>query len=529
MSSDCLSFKDTRRFSKLIEDYSDSHPDLESFFHRPFHSESFAPQMIEKAANFPFDHRNILVEVLKEQYADLTVSSKTSANIDALGSLETFTVTTGHQLNLFSGPLYFWYKIIDTIKLAAHLSTTHGKIVVPVFWMATEDHDFEEINHFYVQDQPIQWKGFNLGPVGRRDTTGIEPVLDLLKRTLKPGINGEYLISLFERSYQNHSNLSSATRYLVNELFGEDGLVILDADHPKLKTLFLPFLREELLQQTSFEKIEKTSEKLSEHYHKQVNPRPLNLFYLTHNQRVRIERLDNGFVSSGPNYKWSEEELLNEMELHPERFSPNALLRPLYQEVVLPNLCYVGGGAEIAYWLQLKSYFGSQNIVFPILKIRNSALLVSKQQQQKWEKLGLSGKDFLRPLKELTDEFALKSGESRPDFRGLYEQLDRQFRILKTHAEATDPSFMSAVEAQLSKQNKGLKNLEKRWLRAQNKMHFQSIQRIEGQYHEVNPSGKMQERLLNFASFYNEFGTKFKSQLQESIDPMTQGFYIIAL
>ena len=529
MSSDCHSFKDTHRFSKLIEDYSDSHPDLASFFHRPFHSDSFTPQMDEKFANFPSAHRKNLIEVLNEQYADLTLSSKTRANIDALASEEAFTITTGHQLNLFSGPLYFWYKIIDTIKLANHVSETHGKIVVPIFWMATEDHDFEEINHFHIQHQTLQWNGQNLGPVGRRKITGIEPVLDLLQRTLKPGVNGEYLISLFERSYGNHSNLSSATRYLVNELFGEDGLVILDADHSKLKTLFLPFMKDELLQQTSFEKIEKTSDKLSERYHKQVNPRPINLFYISQNIRVRIERLDNGFVSSGSNYLWSEDELLNEMDLHPERFSPNALLRPVFQEVVLPNLCYVGGGAEIAYWLQLKSYFDAQNITFPILKIRNSALLVSKQQEQKWMKLGMSNKDFLRPLVEVFDEFALKNGEDKPDFQNLYDQLSQQFNVLKKHAEATDPSFMSAVEAQRSKQNKGLKNLEKRWLRAQKKRYIQSIRRLEEQYREVNPNGKMQERHLNFASFYNEFGTKFKYELFDSLDPMTQGFYVISM
>ncbi len=529
MSSDCLSFRDTRSFSKLIEDYSDSHTDLASFFHRPFHSNSFTPQMDEKCANFPQGNRKILIEVLNEQYADLNISSKTRANIDALLSKEVFTITTGHQLNLFSGPLYFWYKIIDTIKLANHLRETNGKIIVPVFWMATEDHDFEEINHFHIQNQTLHWTGQNLGPVGRREITLIEPVIDLLKRTLKPGVNGEYLISLFERSYLNHSNLSSATRYLVNELFGEDGLVILDADHSKLKSLFVPFMKDELLRQTSFEKIEKTSVKLSERYHKQVNPRPINLFYLSQNTRVRIERLDNGFASTGSNYSWSEEELLNEMDLHPDRFSPNALLRPVYQEVVLPNLCYVGGGAEIAYWLQLKSYFVAQNITFPCLKIRNSALLVSKQQEQKWMKLGLSSKDFLRPLKEVTDEFALKNGDCKPDFQSLYDQLSQQFNILKRHAEATDPSFMSAVEAQLSKQNKGLKNLEKRWLRAQNKKYVQNIRGIEEQYREVNPNEKMQERHLNFASFYNEFGTKFKSELFDSLDPMTQGFYIISM
>ena len=530
MSSDCLNFKDTHRFSKLVEDYANSHPQLVPFFNRPFCTDSFGPQMAEKAQNYPTSHRAILVDALKEQYAHLKVSKSTLANMESLSKEDTFTVTTGHQLNLFTGPLYFWYKIIDTLKLASHLNTIHPtKKIVPIFWMATEDHDFEEINHFNLNNLTLSWAGVNLGPVGRRDVKGLESVLKLLQEHLQPGFNRDYLTSLFEKSYNNCTDLSTATRFLVNELFGEDGLVILDADHPKLKSLFVPYFQEELLQQTACKSIEATSEALQENYHKQVNPRDINLFYITQNSRTRIERQNDGLFSSGTDYRWSEAELLHELELHPDRFSPNALLRPLYQEVILPNICYVGGGAEVAYWMQLKSYFRTQSMTFPILKIRNSAVLLTSQQENKWLKLGLSKEDYLQPIKQVTDKFALSGGEGKPNFEGLYKQLAEQFDTLKQFAKATDPSFSSALEAQLRKQKKGLQNLEKRWLRAQNKLHQQAIFRVQRNYHSVNPGGKLQERFLNFAPFYNEFGSNLKSQLMHSLDPMTQGFYVISL
>ena len=530
MSSDCLTFRETNRFSKLICDYTESHPDLMPYFNRPFHFESFLPQMTEKSLNYYPSNRQVLVDVLKQQYENISITSATSDNIDALLSDNTFTVTTGHQLNLFTGPLYFWYKIIDTIKLAHHLSSQHPvNKTIPLFWMATEDHDFEEISHFNVTKGRIQWDGINKGSVGRRSLKGLSDLIDVLSKNLENGPHRDDLFTLFENAYSDHSKLSDATRFLVNELFGEDGLVILDADHPNLKRLFVPFLKDELLHQTAFDAIEETSAKLATHYHKQVNPRRINLFYLTQDSRVRIERQGQVYVTTCGQYRWSENEMIEHLESHPEHFSPNALLRPLYQEVILPNICYVGGGAELAYWLQLKTYFESQSITFPILKVRNSALLVTEKQWLKWNKFGLMLADYLLPLDDLTKRLIVQFDETRPNFENLYDQLDAQFSVLKDHAKSTDPSFTSAVEAQMAKQTKGLQNLEKRWRRAQKKTHAKVLERLKDNFLQVNPEGHLQERYLNFCQFYVDLGPKLKNHLFSRIDPMYQRFYILKL
>src|SRR5690606_26448320 len=159
-------------------------------------------------------------------------------------------------------------------------------------------------------------------------------------------------------AYLEHDNLTDATRFLVNKLFAIYGLVILDGNDPILKKIYLPYIVEELIQQTAFEKVSKTNETintLASNYKLQVNPREINLIYLNKNLRGRIIETDDLFGVLDTDIRWTKDELLAEVKEYPERFSPNVILRPMYQEIILPNLCYIGGGGELAYWLQLKS------------------------------------------------------------------------------------------------------------------------------------------------------------------------------
>ena len=178
--------------------------------------------------------------VLKDQYRNLAVTEATTENINSLENEETFTITTGHQLNLFTGPLYFLYKIISTINLTETLTEQFpNQRFVPVFWMATEDHDFEEINYFNFKEEKVTWDRPNGGAVGRFSLEGLQEVHANFSQQLGDTKNAIFLSQLFKKAYVSHSNLADATRYIANELFKSYGLVILDADDQRLKNICL--------------------------------------------------------------------------------------------------------------------------------------------------------------------------------------------------------------------------------------------------------------------------------------------------
>ena len=399
MPTDCISYQKSGYFSPLINDYLDQKPNLQSLYNRFHNLENFESQIKEKKTNFANENRAVLVSVLEKQYAKINASTTTLNNIKLLNNSNTFTITTGHQLNLFTGPLYFLYKIISTINLTKELKAKYpSQNFVPIYWMATEDHDFDEINYFNFKGKKFRWNKESSGPVGRLSTDGLSDFFEVFSRELGSGTNANEIKKFFQEAYLNHSTLAEATRYLTNSLFGNYGLVILDADNQDLKRAFIPYIKEELLYQTSHKTVIETAEKLK-NYTIQVNPREINLFYIEDNLRERIVFEDGKYKVNTTKIEFSETEILSLLENSPEKFSPNVIMRPLYQEVILPNLCYIGGGGEIAYWLELKSFFSAVKVTFPILLLRNSALIVTEKQMKKADKLNLNWSDlFLKQI-----------------------------------------------------------------------------------------------------------------------------------
>lgn len=526
MPTDCISYQDSGYFIPLMNDYLDQKEHLQSLYNRFPSIANFKDQIAEKQANYSDSHRVILHSVLNKQYAQLQSSAVTNKNIEALKDSNTFTVTTGHQLNLFTGPLYFLYKIISTINLTRELKTAYpDKNFIPIYWMATEDHDFEEINYFNFKGKKFRWNKESFGPVGRLSTAGLDEVLEKFSADLGLGKNAEILKDLFEKAYLKHANLSDATRYLANVLFGSFGLVILDADDAALKTLLVPYIKEELLQQTSHKKVESTAALLSD-YKIQVNPREINLFYIENDLRERIILENTKYIVNNTAIQFSEEELLFELEKHPEKFSPNVIMRPLYQEVILPNLCYIGGGGEIAYWFELKSYFEASKITFPVLLLRNSVVLATEKQAEKADKLSLTWRDLFLNQIELKDKVIKKESGFNLDFSEQKMFLEAQFAKLKEIAKQTDASFIGAVNAQEKKQLKGLNNLEKRLITAEKKQHANQLNRITDLQNELFPSQSLQERTLNFSEFYLASGNQLIEDLMKELKPLSLDFTI---
>ncbi len=531
MNIDCLPFKATGYFSELIVDYLDEKEQLNPFYHRFPKLENFKAQLEEKSAQFPQENRQVLYDVLQAQYAKLKTSKNTQKNISQLKEVHTFTVVTGHQLNLFTGPMYFLYKIISTINLTKQLKSAYSEYnFVPVYWMATEDHDFDEINYFNFKGQKVSWNIDAAGAVGRLSTTGLDEVFKSFSSQLGNSKNAEKLKDLFKKAYLENDTLADATRFLANELFQNEGLVILDGDSRQLKEQLVPYIQKDIFDGVSFEKVNETVsaiKKTSKNYTVQVNPREINYFYLIDGLRERIIEAEDAFVVNNTDITFSKEELKKELESYPERFSPNVIARPLYQEVILPNLCYIGGGGEMAYWLELKSMFDRMQITFPILLVRNSVLLVSENQAKKVKKIGISTIDLFLKQHTLINKRIREISNIDIDFSPQKTVLEKQFKALHEIATKTDASFLGAVKAQEVKQKKGLIHLEKRLLKAQKRKLKDEVIRLSELQNQLFPGQTLQERKQNFSNFYLEYGDTLIPDLLKALDPFKLEFTLV--
>lgn len=533
MEKQLLTYKATNQFSNLVLDYLESSDQLHSFYNRPAALDQVAAQIQEKSKNYTAESRKRLVDALEVQYRDFTfgplIDERIQAQIQALSSEQTFTVTTGHQLNLFTGPLYFLYKIFGAINLAEQYSAQNPDCkFVPVFWMASEDHDFAEISHFRTGDQKIIWEKQAKGPVGRLKCTEMEGVMKTLKTLWGGSIIGQWMLDLFAAVYTPDLTLAAATRKLVHEIFKDYPLLVIDGDDPILKAGFTSIMHSELQQGLCSQAIERTTEALIEAgYHKQVHPRDINLFYCDDGLRERILRTESGFSVDQTDLIFAKEELLELVDQRPELFSPNALLRPLYQESVLPNLAYIGGGAEVAYWLQLKDCFDRCQLTYPMVYLRNSVSLVPAKVHKKLKALNFDLEDLFLSEDELSALYVARKSSLKIDFNPQKDYLKKQFAELYAMAQRTDASFIGAVGAQEKKQLKGLERLEQRLMRAEKRKHAEEIQRLVALRQWLFPQGVLQERKENMSWGYQHMGNEFLTQLKTQIDPSDHRFTIL--
>ena len=543
-------YKETKRLSALIQDYIDQNQTLLPFCEQFFSIENFEKQIEKKGAFFSNADRSCLWFSLNTQYfIDRSISKKEISgavknNIEALRDKNTFTITTGHQLNLFTGPLYFFYKIFSTINLCESLKEKYPEYnFVPVYWMATEDHDFEEINHFTSIGKTLTWHdpssvknqrgAVGRLPLGISDKQDLEAINQDLQQLLGNHKNAKELQDLFKKAYlsEDADNLAAATFRLVNLLFGDYGLVVIDADRKHFKERFIPYLKKELSDKYTYSKVQETNSSLKKlGYKTQVNPREINLFYITEGQRNRIEAQGNNFIVSNSSKTWkSLQEIYDEMDSNPERFSPNVLLRPLYQEVLLPNLAYIGGGGELAYWMQLSSTFKKFEVPFPLLGLRDMCLLSELKVSQKLQKWGGNYSDLFLSEFDLRRKYAHKFSSFSLDFSSTRQLLHLEFDKLEVLAKKTDASFEGALKAQRQKQLKGLQVLEKRLEKAQMKQLIQQIDAVVAVQKQLFPNGNLQERSLNFSEFYSCYGKGFLQVLKANLNPLKQHFKVIEL
>ena len=519
-------------YSELIKDYQDENKGLISSITSFPSMDSLINLSDFKLKEFPDANRNKLIEVFRDQYVDIKISKNVEKNLKFLSKKNTVTITTGHQLSLMTGPLYFIYKIISIIKLSNQLNNKKtGNHYIPVFWMASEDHDFEEISSFYFKGRKIAWNETNGGPVGELSIEKLDCLRLFIEEELGVSESSMAIKTIIKETYLSTKTLSEATFGIVNRLFCDYGLLILDANSRKLKEIMIPFFKHELFDQNCQKQVKIQTDTLRKDYNKnykpQVNPREINLFYITKGERNRIIKTNNGFELSDLKILFTNAEMEKELIEFPERFSPNVLIRPLYQEVILPNIAYIGGAGEISYWLQLKAFFDNQNIILPILIIRDSALLVSSKISKRIAKLNISYSDLLNGKNHLINNKIKELSSISLDLQFLKNKLDSQFEYLEKIVSKTDSSFEGAVRAQKAKQYKGIDNLEKKLLRAQKRKLNDQVKKIELIYDILFPNNTLQERKENFFDYYLQFDYNFIPDLMNNFDPLNKEFTIL--
>ncbi|CAF3444937.1 unnamed protein product, partial [Rotaria sp. Silwood2] len=373
--------------------------------------------------------RKRLVETINKQYAGLEISQQVSSNITSLENNNTFSIVTAHQLNVFGGPLYYIYKIAQTISTCNQLKQQFPNYnFVPVYWLGSEDHDFEEINHIHLYNKKIEWTDKQGGATGEYTSNSLLSLIEEIKTILNVDDSND-LIALFKNAY-SQPTLTQATRFLVNALFGEYGLVVVDGNDTAFKKQYADVMKDELLNQHSFKLVMEQLSKLeTKGYKQQAFPREINLFYLSKNSRERIEynAESSQYVVLNTEFKFTKEEILSELQNNAERFSPNVILRPLFQQKILPALAYIGGAGELSYWLQLKPVFDFYKVNFPQLILRNSVLFLNSSVSKKIEKIGFQPQDFFKDTEELKKEFIANNTEEDIDVSSYKNELEITF------------------------------------------------------------------------------------------------------
>ncbi|HTN16561.1 MAG TPA: bacillithiol biosynthesis cysteine-adding enzyme BshC [Chitinophagaceae bacterium] len=530
METDCcyLSYRETRSFSPLVSDYLERKASLSAFY-------TFAPDQdgirdaIKRRAQYPVNRPSLLA-VLNKQYSSLPLIEKVQDNIAALGSDNTFTVTTAHQPNLLTGYLYFFYKILHAIRMAEELNGQYPDLrFVPVYYMGSEDNDLDELGQFRVGEQKFTWDAEGqTGAVGRMRTRSLKRLFGDLYRYLgPPGKDLDTLKELIESSYLQHETIGEATRLLVHRLFGQYGLVVIDPDDAELKRNFLPVMKDELLHHAALPIVAAQSEKLSTSYKAQAFPRPINLFYLKEGIRERIERSGDQWQVLNTDIVFTEADLLSELEQYPERFSPNVILRGLFQETILPDVAFIGGGAELAYWLQLQPLFEHYKVFYPAVYLRQSVQLITPVARELMDKLGLSASAVFLPAEELVKKHLLQKNGASWTVPEEQEQLNALLQQLTAKAAAIDPTLEKSGAAVVARIGKQFSALEQKMYRAEKRKEEVYVQRIQKLKQELFPNGGLQERVENFMPYYAQYGFEVFDVIKKAIRPFSNTFLVL--
>lgn len=526
-SSSCYPYSQTSAFSNIVEDYIAGSSDLSPFYEHPVDIKGIKAAIEERKKYST--NRALLVDQLKLQYKIINDYESCRSNIELLLNPNTFSICTAHQPNLFTGHLYFIYKIFHTIKLSATLKKQLPEYnFVPIFYMGSEDADLQELNHIEIDGEVYAWKTKQTGAVGRMTIDkDLILLIDRIAGRLSVEKYGHEIIHVLRSSYKINTTIEEATFLFVHELFKEYGLVVLLSDKADYKKEMVDIFEDDIYNHTSSEIVKETSKQLSVNYKAQAYPREINLFYLKDNIRNRIVTDSDGFSVQDTDLKFSKEEMLQELSEHPERFSPNVILRGLFQEIILPDVAWIGGGGELAYWLQLKELFKHYNVPYPVLILRNSFLVIEKKYGNLLHKLSLQSIDLFKGESALFNELVTRQSTLTLDLKDGKAALEATYGQIKKVVEQIDVTLLQHTSALQTKGLKGLERLEKKMIRAEKRKFSDQQHQISKVYSNLFPKDSLQERTENFMLYYAKWGKEFFKVIYENSLALEQEFCVV--
>ncbi len=474
-----------------------------------------------KDRSFPTSKRILLTETFKKQYAGLKTHPSVKLHIEKLLLNNTFTITTAHQPCLCCGPLYVIYKILNAIKTAQYLNEhlpTYN--FIPVYFIGGEDHDFEEINHVNLFKEKWTWNTESGNACGRINTDSLSGLITQLSGRLGDEVNASKLKEMLSQSYLKNRTLAESTRVFINQLFGKYGLLILDGDDKSLKKVFAPVALEELENRPTVKLVNAMIGKFKHQFKLQVKPRTINLFYLTDIKRCRIELQNNEYKLTGSDQIFNKSQIKEMLDKHPENFSPNVILRTLYQEMILPNLAYIGGPSEIAYWLQFKSVFDHFHLDYPVLLLRNSIQWIDKRSSERLTQMHVNADNILSSVEEWIALFIKNQNPGEVSLNNEKEELQKIMKKIIFKAKTADHSLEQSGEALQKKVMNQIDVFENKIKKSLKNKHKTKIESIRALNIKLFPDGKLQERTDNFIPFYLKYGDLFFDTILDNMEPL---------
>ncbi len=474
-------------------------------------------------------YREVLVQGLKEQYQGVETTDAVRANIEALRDDHTFTIVTAHQPSILTGPLYYIHKICSTISLTRQLNARYtDHRFVPVFVSGGEDHDFDEIATLHLFGKDFTWETDQVGAVGRMSLDGLSDVLTAVKETFGTSPHAEELAHMIDQAFAKAKHYGDFMFRLTDALFSQHGLVVVNMDNNAYKEVFLPYVIQDIEKEISASAVRKDQEKLeAAGFSGQAHAREVNIF-VHDGDRHRVIKTDDGYTINDKTY--SQEELIAYLKAKPESISPNVVLRPIFQELILPNLAYIGGGGELAYWMERVSLFEEMELPFPMLIRRDSALLVDKRSHDYITEQGLSIEQMFDREEQVVIKFTLEDSDKALSLKTYKEEVAAIFAKMDQYVIEIDPTLSGSVNAEKAKAEKAIDNLENKMIKAEKRAKETQINKLTKIKNKLFPNGdSLQERYDNFIPFFLRYGSEWIDQLTELLDPMNKEFKIILL
>jgi bacillithiol biosynthesis cysteine-adding enzyme BshC len=518
-------------YTDLFFDYLFDYRKVAQFFPGNFRDIESYGQILR---DMPVGDRDLLADVLEGENRGFGSSPKAFANIALLRRPTTYAVVTGQQVGLFGGPLYTLFKAVTAIKLAAHLKTKFpASDFVPVFWLEGEDHDFEEVNHIGVltsENSPARVEYLhgevipdrNLGPIGElvlNEALGksFEALEGYLQKT-------EYTGSLLERlkaHYRQGKTFNQAFAGWLTSLFGDQGLLFISSNNPKLKQLLSPiFEREVLGYPQSSQLVISQSAELEKEYHAQIKAKSLNLFMFHKGGRYLIEPRETDFSLKGTRHFVPKDDLARIARESPELLSPNVVLRPICQDTLLPTIAYVAGPAEIAYHAQLKPVYQYFGVVQPIVYPRASGSFLEERVQRAMEKYGLELSEFYGDINKVTSKVVEQIAEVKLDhvFESTSRRIHESLTELRFGLNEVDPTLLGTLENAVTRIDQNIGVLKEKATAAQKRRNDTAVRQVERAANGLLPNGTMQEREINILYFMNKYGPEVVERVFRELD-----------